>query len=465
MNPRRLLPVVALLALGACAYYNGLYNAKDFARRAERAEQDGRTFDAQSNWAQAAVRAETVLVHHPHSRWTEEARWLDGKALERTGNCTAAVAPLERTLREAKDPRRADDAALRLAACREKLGDVDAAGLAVERLIDAPDPRIRSEARWRAGTTYRRSGRSAEAVRTLRSSGHPRARGELAAALADDGDVVGAVALADSLLAEADSLAPWGAIIAAVERRDPGAGSALLDRALTVLRFPHDSAATWLTTDALHWLATDPARAHQRLDAAHRAGPNGEPGLGALLTSLRLRLADATDATILDTISDRLDDIPNSGGPNYFRALALADAVAGVRSQLDSIVPTAPRGDMRGFLVGESLRDTLGAPRLAAMIWRRVLSDFPASPYLPKTLIALAAAGGAPADSVQLVLDQRFATSPYVHALHGIADPAFRTLEDSLGRYAVALASSAGSRRAGPQGPRPPAGRRGIPDQ
>lgn len=464
MTPRRLLPVVLVLALGACAYYNGLYNAKDFARRAERAEKDGRTFDAQSNWAQAAVRAETVLVHHPHSRWTEEARWLDGKALERTGNCAAAVAPLERTLREAKDPRRADDAALRLAACQEKLGDVDAAGLAAERLVDHADPKVRSEARWRVGTTYRRTGRSSEAVRTLRSSGHPRARGELAAALADDGDLPGAVALADSLLAETDSLAPWGAIIAAVERRDPGAGSALLDRALATLRFPRDSAATWLATDAGHWLTSDPSRAHRRLDAAHQASPGGEPGLGALLTTLRLRLADATDPAILDTVADRLDDIPHSSGASYFGALALADAVARLRPELDSIAPTVPQGDLRGFLVGEALRDSLGAPRLAVVIWRRVLAGFPASPYAPKTLLALAAAGGAPSDSVQLVLDQRFASSPYVHALHGIADPGFRALEDSLGRYAGILAASAGRRR-GPEGPRAPAGRRGIPDQ
>lgn len=459
MTPRHLLQILVLASLASCAYYNGLYNAKDLAHRAEKAERDGRPFDAQTYWGQAAVKAETVLAHHPNSRWTEEARWLDGKALERLGNCTAAMAPLQRTLREARDPARADDAALRLAACQEKLGDPDGAGLSVERLLDNADPAIRREARWRAGTTYRRTGRSAEAVRVLRSSGHPRARGELAAALADNGDASGAAALADSLLQEGDSLAPWGAIFRGVGRLDPVASSRLLDLALATGRFPRDSAATWLAADGARWLARDSARAFDRLAAAHHAAPEREAGLDALLTSFRLRLATSSDPAILDTVGNGLDDIPVSAGSAYSRALALDGAATLARARFDSIAPSAPRGDLMGFLLGESLRDSLGAPRLAGIVWRRMIADHPTSPYVPKALLALAAVGAAPADSVRTVLDAQFAASPYVLALHGTADSAYRSLEDSLWQFGRSLSAPTRRGRGTPPRGRPSTGR------
>ena len=78
LRPRPLLPLAALALLASCAYYNGLYNAKDLARRAEKAERQGKTLEAQDLWGQVAVKAETVLVRHPHSKWTEEARFLHG---------------------------------------------------------------------------------------------------------------------------------------------------------------------------------------------------------------------------------------------------------------------------------------------------------------------------------------------------------------------------------------------------
>ena len=453
MNRRALLPVAALALLASCAYYNGLYNAKDFAHRAEKAEREGRPFDAQNLWSQAAQRAETVLVNHPRSRWAEEARWLDGKALERSGNCPAALPQLERTLRTAKDPRRADDAALSLAACQVKLGDLDAAGLAVERLLTHPDPAIRSEAAWRVGTSYRRAGRSTEAVRVLRSSAHPRARGELAAALADDGDLPGATALADSLIAEGDTLAPWSAIFASVGHQDPATGSALLDSALVALPVPPDSAAAWLTGDAIRWLPRDTAAADRRLVAAHAADPDQAIGLDALLAALRLRLAAATDPSILDTITTTLGDIPPTTGAALVRARSLLETASRARADLDSITAATPQGDLRGFLLGESIRDSLRAPRLAGMVWRRVIDEHPASPYAPKALLALAAVGGAPADSVLGVLTDRYAASPYLHVIQGLEDVGYRPLEDSLARFAR-------SRRAPPRTNRPSRGLR-----
>lgn len=461
MKRPSLLPATLLL-LASCAYYNGLYNAKDFANRAEKAEREGRTFEAQSDWGQAAMRAESVLVHHPRSRWAEEARWLDGKALERMGNCPAAIPQLQRTLREAGDARRADDAALRLSACQLKLGDIDAAGLAVERLLQHPDARIRNEAAWRTGTTYRRTGRSEEAVRVLRTSAHPRARGELAAALADAGDLPGAYALADSLLAERDSLAPWGAIFASIGRRAPERGSDLVDRAVATLHPVPDTTAAWLTADALRWLTIDTSRADHRLIAAHDSAPDRPAGLEALLAALRMRLASSEDPAILDSVRDLLSDLAPSTGPAQFRARALGTAVIRARADLDSIAPDAPQGDLRAFLLGETMRDSLGAPRLAAVVWRRLVADRPSSPYAPKALIALAAVGGAPADSVLGVLAVSYAGSPYLHVLRGVEDGGFAPLEDSLARFARTQARGRPSRPA-TRGARPAAAQPNTP--
>lgn len=434
-SPRPALLLVLLL--WGCAYYNGLYNAEDLAHRAEHAEKQDRAYEAKSLWAQAAVKAETVLVHHPRSRWTEEARWLKGKALERSGDCRAALAPLQATLHEARDTRRADDAALRLAACEVALGDPGAAGFAVERLVDSPDPRIRAEARWRTGATYRRVGRGREAVTLLRGSDHPRARGELAAALAEVGDVPAALALADSLLVEGDSLAPWGAIFASVGERDRPAASALVDRARASLHPPVDSVQGWLEADAERWLPADTAHAYARLREVRAAGPEMAKGFGALLILLRQRLALSGDPRLLDTVRAELADIPPTAGAATFEGQTLLRLTELAAVRLDSIAPGDPQGDLRGFLLGELLRDSLQAPGLAMVVWRRVVQDYPASPYAPKALLALGTAGRVPADSIVALLRTSYPRSPYLVAFLGSDDPGYRVLEDSLYRFGM----------------------------
>ncbi|MEO6067480.1 MAG: hypothetical protein ABJB33_03255 [Gemmatimonadota bacterium] len=437
IRPRALLPLLASAGfVAACAYYNGLYNANDLAHRAEKAERDGRTLDAQSLWGQVAVRAETVVARHPHSKWTDEARLLQGKALERTGDCTAAIGPLQRVMRESGDPHLVDEAAFRLSSCQLKLGDLEAAGYTVERFLQSPDPARRNEAAWRAGIAYRRTGRAEEAVTVLRASRHRQARGELAAALADAGRDAEAIALADSLLAERDTTAPWGAVLSGIGQHDAAAASALLARVLTRLSPLQDTAAAWLTADARRLLPSDEARALAQLEAAYSAAPARAVGLYARIIGLRHRLAMADDPAFLDSIPLILGDIEPSAGDAMIQGRQLAEAAQSARQRLDSLVVTAPQGDIKGFLLGEALRDSLRAPRLAALVWRRVLAERPESPYAPKMLLAIAATGATPDDSITTLLDGRYAGSPYVLALHGHDDPAYRALEDSLVRFA-----------------------------
>ena len=438
MSARSAFAVLAAASLlASCAYYNGLYNTKDIARRAEKLERQGRTGDAQGLWDQVAVRAETVVVRHPHSKWTAEARYLQGKALERTGHCDRAVAPLELVVRGAHDERLADDAALQLSTCQVKLGDLEGAGFAVERLINSPDPVRRAEAGWRAGIAYRRTGRTTQAITLLRGSGHPRARGELAAALADAGRLPEARALADSLLAERDTTVPWSAVVAGVGAHEPAAASELLDTILGTLPPGADSAAAWLTADAVRLLGIDRPRALARFEDAYAASPARAAGVNARIAGLRLRLTATEDLALLDTVPALLGDIEPSAGDAAARAGDLARIATLMRHRIDSLDLTAPQGDLRGFFLGEVLRDSLAAPRLAAQLWRRVLMTRSDSPYAPKILLAIAATGTLPADSVTRLLDARYAASPYVLVLHGADDPGFRVLEDSLARYSA----------------------------
>jgi len=452
---RGLLVGAALLT--GCAYYNGLYNAKDIARRAEKLERQGRTGDAQAFWDQVAVRAETVVVRHPHSKWTAEARFLQGKALERTGHCDRAVEPLQRVVQEAKDPNLADDAALQLSTCQVKLGDLEGAGFAVERLVNSPDPVRRAEAGWRAGIAYRRVGRTDEAIRLLRGSGHPRARGELAAALADAGRLPEARALADSLLAERDTTVPWAAVVAGVGAHEPAAASDLLDTLLVILPPGPDSAAAWLTADAVRLLPVDRPRALARFERAFAAAPARPVGVNARIAGLRLRLTTTDDLSLLDTVPALLGDIEPSAADAAVRAEDLARAATRVHARIDSLDLSAPQADLRGFFLGEVLRDSLAAPRLAAEIWRRVLAAHPESPYAPKILLAIANTGTFPADSLTRLLNERYAASPYVLVLHGADDPGYRALEDSLVRYAFLTRNSRTPQRPPARGTRPPA--------
>jgi tetratricopeptide (TPR) repeat protein len=430
---RSLLSVLCLAGAG-CAYYNGLYNAKDLARRAERASERGREFEARSLWGQVAVKAETVLVRFPRSKHADEARFLLGRSLERTGECRRAVPPLVEVVRDAKDPVRTDAAAMLLSTCLTQAGDIEGAGLAVERLLQSADPDRRAEAEWRTGVAYRRRGRSVEAVELLRRSTHPNARRELAAALADAGRIDAAIALSDSLIAERDALAPWGTVFAGIARHAPDQVAPLLERVIAGTALTPDSAATWLKEDGERALPGDTARAMAQLEAAHAAAPGRPVAIEAQLRVLELRLAVAADDQLLDSLPLLLEDAPPSSSRAFVKSRQLLSNAVRLGVMYDSVRLSAPQGDLRAFVLGELMRDSLGAHRLATNLWRGIIDSLPASPYAPKALFALTALerGGTDLEMVAA----RYPTSPYVVALRGGDDPAFRILEDSLARFA-----------------------------
>jgi len=53
------------MLLASCAYFNGIYNAKEAARRAEKQLRAGKDGEAAASFASAAIKAETVLARYP----------------------------------------------------------------------------------------------------------------------------------------------------------------------------------------------------------------------------------------------------------------------------------------------------------------------------------------------------------------------------------------------------------------
>lgn len=433
---KRTPALLAALLLGGCAYYNGLYNAERLVKRAEKAEREGRTGEASSYWGEAAVKAETVLVRFPKSKWAERARFIDGKALQRSGNCQAAVVPLGRVATEGRDPALADQAAVLWSECLAQLGQSEAAGFAIERLVRSEDPAVRSEASWRAGVAYRRSGRAEEAVTFLQGSDLPQARGELAIALADAGRITEALALTDTLIVELDTLVRWGDLLGAIGREDIIDASKFLDRAAGYMRPHPDTLARWLSEDAARWLRADTAQATRRWGQAFAAGPITENGVEALLRLLRFRLAQSADPAVLDTVVSTVAEVEPGAGVAAGRAAAFGQAARAVRRRLDSLDIRAPQGDMRGFLLAETLRDSLNAVLLSASLFERIASERPESPYASKALFAMAAADPIRRDSLMAMIVARYPSDPYVIVATGGDTPLYRALEDSLARFA-----------------------------
>ena len=124
---------------------------------------------------------------------------------------------------------------------------------------------------------------------------------------------------------------------------------------------------------------------------------------------------------------------------------ALRTTLVRIRNASDSSAARVPTADLRLFLAAELARDTVGAPVLATSLFRRVVDDWPDSPYAPKALLAVVMLDPAWADSARALLAAQYAASPYVAYVQGNPLPEYQALEDSLKAFDVA--TQAASRR------------------
>ena len=429
-----LLAAVALL--GGCVYYNGMYNTNRLAKSARKAERDGRVFEAKNLWGQVITRAESLEVRHPRSKYVDQAELLRGLALARLDQCPAAVDPLGRPSVIDRSGDLAEEAALALGNCRLELGDLALADIAFARVLDSRDPVRRRQARLHHAHILRVTGRYEEALAIIRQSSGPDDRSDLLLALAGAGHTEQAFALADTLLSASDTTFVWDSLVVELGREDPRTASALVTRLQADPRATPEIKARRLHEDAMRLAAVDSAFSLARLEEAAAVPGHTQSGGRASLQLLLRRLHGARTLEDLAPLHDSLAVLGESEGGAATEAGVLAATMSRLRSLADSVGPGLPQGDLRLFLGAEAARDTLGAPALAAGLFRRVADDWPASPYAPKALLAVGQLDPSESEASWMRLDSLYPDSPYLALVRGQDAPGYRELEDSLAAFA-----------------------------
>jgi hypothetical protein len=430
--------LLAIGCLSGCVYYNGMYNANRLARSAQKAERDGRTFEANNLWGQVATRAESVLVRHPRSKYVNQAMVLQGVALARLGQCPNAIGPLGRGSLLDQHTDLAEEAALALGRCELEMGDPAAAEAALARIQASRNSRRQQEARFHRARALRVIGRHEEALQALAGLDGTRVHQERLLAQAAAGRPEQTLALADSVLAGNDSTIVWDSVLVALGRTDPLSASKLVDRLRGQPKTSPATLAQRLLEDGTRLASVDTARATQRLHEASQVGSGTESGLRAELHLIRLTLARVRQPGELAPVDSALRRLVRPGVGLASEMRELHFQVRRVRAQSDSIQPGAPEGDLRLFLTAETARDSLGARLLAAVLFRRIAEGWPESPYAPKALLAGQQLDSTWADTARALLSEHYSDSPYLAFVRGEDAPAFRHLEDSLRAFAAA---------------------------
>lgn len=447
--------LAALLTLAGCAYYNGLWSANRLASDARKYEERGMVAEARLSWGRAAAKAETVLVHHPHSRWADDALVLQGEGLARSGTCDAALAPLNRAIAIVTDDALRERASLAAALCAVKQGSVGDAERYLAPVLESHDASRRSHAFYIAGLAAQRSGDQILAERRFAASTQPEAATARVVALAAAGRPAAAVALVDSVARRDDDETRWSDALDSLARSSGAVTAAdALDRLLARGKLRAASRARLLLADGDRLRSARVFdRALARYAAAATLVPDSVESARARVQTERVHLAQTQTPADLDSVSARLVDLAAGG-------LAVGEARA-LQAEIE-LVRREDTTEVKAFRDAEMARDSLAAPALAAALFLRFAATHRTSLFAPKALIAAGQLRTDVLDSVDAVLRAQYAESPYTQAFHGRASPAYQAMEDSL---AIALGVSrmrvtgAGSAlaveppRTGPRGP------------
>ena len=422
--------------LGGCAYYNAMWSAEQYAKGARKAEAQGQAAEARSQWAQAAAKAEAVVIKHPKSRWVDDALVLEAEGLARSGSCEDADDVVARARVVAKGVELRERLDLAAAECALVAGRPVVADAAVAGVLQSKDRARRSRAEYFAGQAAVLRLDYGAAVEHLQRSHEPAARPVRAHALLATGRAAEAAAVIDTIGADpnleterADLLAQLAAV------GGPEMASATLDRLLLHARIPFAEQARLLIADGDRRAARgDYQAAEERYRRAIAvADPVSNEAGVARVRVQRLVIAQATQRGDLVPVIEELSRLSRSEGGNADAAQVLAIANRAM---------TSPPSAGARFRVAEVVRDSLGALALAGQLFLEVAAADTASLYAPKALVAAIPLLPERHDSIAAILDTRYATSPYTRAYHGEPSIAYAAAEDSLAReLGVAVAT------------------------
>ena len=426
-----LLPstVYCLLSATACAYYNGVYNAKAEARAADKLSRAGHEDDAADRYASAAAKAESVLVRYPSTRWRGEAVAVAARSLAFSNDCVAARPRLAEALALAGlTPGAREPLLVARASCDVRDAHPGLALETLEPLAARGLPATRPLAALWAARAAIALGDAERARRVLGALDARAAQWELAQASLAEHQWTVAESLLTQRAARGDvrpGLTPMLRTLWLAGQRD--GVERLVNR--------------WGASDAragdkfaLHMLAADlqidarlDATARPHLLAARRLAADSiaDADAAARLTLLSLaplaRLEDVAAAVRLGSVPARGSLLQRRLEDNvFFVTLLVRRAVVSGASL---------------YLAAEVARDSLRADRLAVQLFKRIDEIAQNTVLAPRALFAAAIMERDSAPELHARLRERYPTSPWALALDGASpgdSPAYAEAEAIL---------------------------------
>ena len=428
MKHRLRLVALTVAATWGCVYYNGLWSAHRFASDAREQELAGRPEAAMASWFQAAVAAESVAAHHPHSGWLPDALATAAEGLVGGRDCVAAIPYLNRIPTVTTDAAILERAALSRATCALDDGDLEGTEALARPVLASRDGDRRNRAALLVGRAASREGRFDEAAAMLGRSPERAAGVERVRALVDGGRVEWADALCDTLVRRRPLEEDWDSLFIAFARTaGPAVTSRIVGRVVPQARLSAGARARLYLSDGFRLLQSGDAEAadHRFLEASAAAPDSGEV-VRAQVARLWARVAQSRNLDSIPAITAELSPLVARGA-----AVEEARRLQGVLSEIIKDPDTSVTG---AFHSGEIARDSLYAHSLAAALLLGFARREPGSVFAPKAIVAAIPLAPDRADSLTQELGARYASSPYSLALRGAPSPGFDAAEDSLAR-------------------------------
>lgn len=435
MRRAAIVPPLLLLALSAagCAYYNAMWSAERYARDARRLEARGQDIEARTQWSRAALKAESVLVRHPGSRWADDALVLRGEGLARAGACASAAEPIAKALSTVSEAPLRERAGLAAAQCAITNGKPVDAERALAEALASHDGGRRSRAEYLAGQGAASRFAYDAAVTHFQRSREPGAWPARARTLLAAGRPDAAVAVLDTLAGKRFEATEWSELLESLaSASNAETASRTLDRMLArgASRVSSTERARLLIADGDRRFARGEfgAAADRYHQAAAAAGAGGDASV-ARVREVRVVAARAGTRAELAPVGAALERMARpggAGGAGAGDARALLEVVSRV-----SATPETPGAAFRAI---ELARDSLRAPRLAGRLFLDLAAADTASVFAAKALVAALSLLPDQHDSIVTILERVYPVSPYTRAFRGDASPAYAAAEDSLAR-------------------------------
>ena len=414
---KRTALLLALTLVAGCAYFNGIYNARQAEKRGDKESERGREGAAVGFYGTAAAKAETVLVRHSKSGWANDALFLAGRGWALSNQCERAVPRLEAFLAlPSRNDERRERASLALGICRVRLSQHGPARELLAPLLRSRNRKVINDAAVWAARASMALGENDSALVYLRAASASSAEWELATAY-----------LAQRRFAAAESL-----LIMRAERGDyrPDVLSAMSElwgagRNEAVLQLAAvyaNSRARRVEKARIHLAAGDLLMTEGQDSAAtahfinsQRLGRDSLPAREATARLTLLSLASLATLPDIEAAITRSRDAAN--GTVLQRRL---------EQNLLFVKILDTRTDYTGsslFLAGEVARDSLGGDGYAHAAFKRIVATIPNAPVAPKALLAAAALRPDSGDTYNARLREQYGSSPYVLELEGRDNP------------------------------------------